>query len=196
MKFSAPMKLFIFFFLFSLFFVAILFWWMCSLVWLLEMLLPSWGSFLVLRPQLTSFDPRLKPLQDVIVNEDHGQKLGPPRRFKNGNEGFKNPARRGRRPRLTNYLNGKSKAEQIKARYQMKLVANMRINYWLFNLLKSSSKISESSDRNTLNMKIVNSGLLTYWKMLTWPRRPLIVNIKRRISYMDPVQKYHSKVLR
>ena len=52
---------------------------------------------LVLRPQLTSFDPRLKPLQDVIVNEDHGQKLGPPRRFKNGNEGFKNPARRGRR---------------------------------------------------------------------------------------------------
>ena len=50
----------------------------------------------------------------------------------------------------------------------MKLVANMRINYWLFNLLKSSSKISESSDRNTLNMKIVNSGMLTYSKMMTW----------------------------
>ena len=61
-------------------------------------------------------------------------------------------------------FNGKSEAEQIKARYQMKLVANMRINYWLFNLLKSSSKIRESSDRNTLNMKIVNSGMLTYSK--------------------------------
>ena len=62
-KFLARMKLFIFFSLFSLFFVAILFWWMCSLVWLLEMLPPSWGSFLVLRPQLTSFDPSLRPLQ-------------------------------------------------------------------------------------------------------------------------------------
>ena len=92
-------------------------------------------------------------------------------------------------------FNGKSEAEQIKARYQMKLVANMRINYWLFNLLKSSSKISESSERNTLNMKIVNSGMLTYSKMLTRPKWPQIVNIKRRISYMDPVQKYHSKAL-
>ena len=46
----------------------------------------------------------------------------------------------------------------------MKLIANMRINYWLFNFLKSSSKISESSDQNTLKIKIVNSGMLTFTK--------------------------------
>lgn len=78
----------------------------------------------------------------------------------------------------------------------MKLVANMRINYWLFNLLKNSSKISESSNRNTLNMKIVNSGMMTYSKMLTLSKRPKIVNIQRRISNMDAVQEYHSKTLR
>jgi len=77
----------------------------------------------------------------------------------------------------------------------MKLVANMRINYWLFNLSKISSKIRESSDRNTLNMKIVNAGKLTYSKMLTWSKRTQVVNIKRRISHMDPVQKYHWKAL-
>ena len=88
-------------------------------------------------------------------------------------------------------FNGKSEAEQIKARYQMKLVANMRINYWLFNLSKISSKIRESSDRNTLNMEIVNAGMLTCSKMLTWSKRTQVVNIKRRISHMDPVQKYH-----
>ena len=90
-------------------------------------------------------------------------------------------------PRLTNYLNVKSEAVQIKARYQMKLAANMRKHYWLFDFLKSSSKICESSDRNTLKIKIVNSGMLTYSKMLTWSKRPQIVNIKRRISYMDPI---------
>ena len=77
----------------------------------------------------------------------------------------------------------------------MKLVANMRTYYRLFNFLKRSSKISESSDRYTLEMEIDNSGMLTYSKMLTWSKRSQIVNIKRQISFMDPIQKYHWKAL-
>ena len=63
-----------------------------------------------------------------------------------------------------------SEAEQIKARYQMKLVSNMRINYGLFYLLKCSDKTSESSE-SALNIQIVNSGMLTFskcWRLPIW----------------------------
>ena len=63
-----------------------------------------------------------------------------------------------------------SEAEQIKARYQMKLVSNMRINFGLFYLLKCSGKTSESSE-SALNIQIVNSGMLTFskcWRLPIW----------------------------
>ena len=48
----------------------------------------------------------------------------------------------------------------------MKLVANLRINYGLFYLLKCSSKQIESADEGVLNIQIVNSGMLTRTTML------------------------------
>ena len=125
-KYLAQMKLFIFYFLFLLFFVVISFLWMCLLVWLLEMLLPSWGSF------WTKIE-LIWPLGLTFRAWTSGWPYG---------ETYK------------------SEAEQIKARYQMKLVSNMRINYGLFYLLKCSGKRSESCDRSTLNIRIVNSGML------------------------------------
>ena len=43
----------------------------------------------------------------------------------------------------------------------MKLVANLRINYGLFYLLNCASKPNDPSDESFLNIKIVNSGMLT-----------------------------------